>query len=159
MAAFSEISVGQYSVRGISLAGIETCLHVPQLDIMFDVGHCPRSSATVSHLFITHGHGDHAGGLLGMLSVRMLMQVQEPLKIYAPHGLVEGLSTAIRAYESFQPLPYRWEIIGTEPGQEITIGQKQFVRPFKSYHVVDTLGYTAWERVQKLKPELLITLT
>ena len=71
MAIPVEVQAGQVTVRGLSLGGVETCLQVPQFDLLFDVGHCPRSFAGTGRLFITHGHADHAGGLVGPAGLSM----------------------------------------------------------------------------------------
>jgi len=153
VAVTCEVQVGQYTVRGISLGGVQTCFQIPQFNLLFDIGHCPRSFAGTERLFITHGHADHAGGLISILSIRLLLGLKDPLKVFAPDYMVEGLKNAVKAYESFQSAPYLWDIQSMAPGMEIPINQRVFIRAFKSEHVIETLGYTAWERVSKLKSE------
>ena len=155
MALPCEVSAGQFSVRGISLGGVQTCLQVPQLDLLFDCGHCPRSLAGTSRLFLSHGHADHAGGVIGILSLRELCSAPRPLEIYSPQAMTEPIERIIEAYVSMEQAPYRYELAAVQPGDEIPVGQRRFVRPFLSDHVIQTLGYTAWERVKKLKAEFL----
>ena len=153
MAVPCDIQVGQLSVRGISLGGVMTCMQVPQLGIMFDVGHCYRSLASTPRLLITHGHGDHCGGLVAMLSLRLLHGLQEPLEVYAPAPIVEALTTVVRCYESIQGHEYRWRITPVEPGDEFELDARRRVRVFASPHVIDTVGYSVVEHVKKLKAE------
>jgi ribonuclease Z len=153
MAVPCDVQAGQYNVRGISLGGVQTCLQIPQLSLLFDVGHCPRSFSATNNLFLTHGHGDHSGGLIGMLSLRLLHGIKKPLMVYAPKYMVDGLKAAVEAYESFQDFPYRWVLNPVGPGDEIPLQKTVVMRPFDSDHVIETQGYTAWETVDKLRDE------
>jgi ribonuclease Z len=45
------------------------------------------STGSIDHVFITHLHGDHVFGLLGMLSTMHLLNRKRPLYIHAPVGL------------------------------------------------------------------------
>jgi len=42
---------------------------------------------SIEHVFITHLHGDHVFGLLGMLSTMHLLNRKHPLYVHAPAGL------------------------------------------------------------------------
>jgi len=128
-------------------------MQVPQLGIMFDVGHCFRSLASTPRLLITHGHGDHCSGLVAMLSLRLLQGLQEPLQVYAPEPIVEALKTVVRCYESIQGHAYRWEITSVAPGDEFALDSRRHVRVYDSPHVIPTVGYTVFERVNKLRDE------
>ena len=151
MAVPCEVMAGQISVRGLSLGGVETCLQIPQLGIMFDVGHAPRSFAGTPRLLITHGHADHCAGLIGLLSNRLLIGRTDPLHVYAPAPIVDGLRRAVEAYESFQHEPYRWQITPVAPGDDIPLSNGRFARVFGSVNVIHTVGYTVFERVRKLR--------
>ena len=41
----------------------ETCIIIPQLKTAFDIGRCPNRSVPQQHVFVTHGHMDHIGGI------------------------------------------------------------------------------------------------
>lgn len=43
----------------------------------------------INHIFISHLHGDHYYGLIGLLTSYHLLQRSEPLNIFAPKGLKE----------------------------------------------------------------------
>ncbi len=45
------------------------------------------SMGSIEHVFITHLHGDHVFGLLGMLSTMHMLNRKHPLYIHAPAGL------------------------------------------------------------------------
>ena len=131
---------------------MQTCLQVPQLGLLFDVGVSLRSFAGTGRVFITHGHADHCGALISMLSIRMLMGRTEPLQVYAPAPICDALRTAVDAFSSIQGHPYRYEVHPVEPGSEIDIGHKRVVRVYRSVHVIYALGYSVFETVHKLRP-------
>ncbi|KAK4350506.1 hypothetical protein RND71_029819 [Anisodus tanguticus] len=57
------LQIEGYSIEGISIAGHETCIIVPSLNLAFDIGKCPQRAISQQFLFISHGHMDHIGGL------------------------------------------------------------------------------------------------
>jgi ribonuclease Z len=48
-----------YGVEGISVGGHETCITVPSLNVVFDIGRGPLFAVSQDNLFITHAHLDH----------------------------------------------------------------------------------------------------
>ncbi len=153
MPAPCQITVGQYTINGMSLGGVQTCLQVPQLGLMFDVGHCPRSLVSTPRVFLTHSHGDHSGGIIGMLSLRLLMGIKEPLQLYMPEYMATPVRQAITAYENMQGHPYRYEIHPLNVGDTVALNKQQVVHTYESTHVVPGLGYTVVETVKKLRDE------
>ncbi|MFW6336606.1 MAG: hypothetical protein ACOC3G_05720, partial [Phycisphaeraceae bacterium] len=57
-------------MQGLSVAGEESVVQVPELDIVFDIGLCPRPVLPSPYVALTHGHMDHAAGLSYYLSQR-----------------------------------------------------------------------------------------
>lgn len=47
------------SVEGFSIGGMETCIVLPTLNSVFDMGRCPSRAVHQDFLFITHAHLDH----------------------------------------------------------------------------------------------------
>ena len=52
--------VGSYAMEAYSLAGEETVVGFPELNVCFDVGRAPREIISIDHLCLSHGHMDHA---------------------------------------------------------------------------------------------------
>jgi ribonuclease Z len=50
----------------------------------------------ISHIFISHLHGDHYLGLMGLLFTMHLQKREAPLHLYAPRGLDEIMLTHLR---------------------------------------------------------------
>ena len=52
-----------YRVQGISVAGEQSVVQIPELDVVFDIGACPRIALTSPYVARAHGHMDQVGGL------------------------------------------------------------------------------------------------
>ena len=91
---------------------------------LFDCGEATqhqimRSSLRIGKLgtiFITHLHGDHYYGLLGLLSSKKLDKVVTPLTIYGPKGIRKFIGCAFSDL-SFGNLGYHLDIVEYEVGE------------------------------------------
>lgn len=99
--------------RGLSC----TCIERDGEIIMFDAGECAQTAYARSGLgwnkrmriFITHLHGDHCIGILGLLQTMSMQRRTEPLEIFGPAGIEEFVTANIR-------------MLGFAPTFPITIG-------------------------------------
>ena len=57
------IKTPYFHILGYSVAGEETAVQIPELNVVFDIGKCPRPVLTSDFCLLTHGHMDHSGGL------------------------------------------------------------------------------------------------
>ncbi len=64
----SQIQIDDLDVIGYSVAGEETVIAVPQLDVCFDMGKAPDQVIPINHILLTHGHMDHSAGFAYYLS-------------------------------------------------------------------------------------------
>jgi len=72
--------------------------------------------AKINHIFISHLHGDHCYGLIGLVSTFMLFNRQHELHIYGPKGIKELILFQLRLSESFTPYPLHFhELTAKEP--------------------------------------------
>lgn len=53
------VELDGYAIEGVSVGGHETCVIVPELKCVFDIGRCPSRAIQQKFLFITHAHLDH----------------------------------------------------------------------------------------------------
>ena len=60
---FAKLRFGQFHVVGYCVAGEETVVQIPELNVCFDIGRCPYFALTSDIVCITHGHMDHLAGL------------------------------------------------------------------------------------------------
>lgn len=147
------VKAGAYTVRGLSLGGVYTALHVPELDVAFDCGVPLRSAAGVGTLCLSHAHADHIGALNALLGIRGLQGVKAPLRVVMPAEIVETLLAALRAMTELQRWPLDIQAVGVEPGDVVPLKGDFWVRAARSFHPVPSLAYQVVRRVQKLKAE------
>ena len=149
----TQVTAGRYTVRGISVGGVYTSLHVPQLDVAFDVGLAPRSFAAVRTLLLSHGHVDHAGALPTLLGIRALHGHATPLRVVMPVEIVPEVRAALDAMTALQRWPLTIDAVGLAPGDEHALRPDLIVRAFRTFHPVPSLGYQLVRRIRKLKAE------
>ena len=74
----TRVRAGSCTVSGVSVGGVYTSLHVPEFDVIFDIGIAPRSFVGASKLLISHGHADHVGSLGSLIGLRGLARLPAP---------------------------------------------------------------------------------
>jgi ribonuclease Z len=146
------VKAGDLTIRGVSVGGVYTALHVPELDVAFDVGIAPRAMAGVSRLFLSHGHVDHVGALATLLGIRALFGKRTPLRVFLPAEIEEPVRDAMAAMARMQRWSLDLETIPLTAGDTRDLGGGLWVRAFRTYHPVPSLGYQLFRRVAKLKP-------
>jgi ribonuclease Z len=149
----TQLSAGPYSVRGVSVAGVYTTVQVPELGVLLDVGLPLRAYCAADRLFLSHGHVDHSGGLLGLLGVRGMMNKPEPLRLYLPAEIADDMRAMLEAASRMQRFPFDVELSPMRPDDELKLANNLWVRAFRTHHPVPSLGFQFFRRVNKLKPE------
>jgi ribonuclease Z len=150
----TQVQTNGFTLRGVSLGGIYTSLHVPQLDSVFDVGWPLRTAASARHLFLSHGHVDHAGGLSTFLGMRALFSHPRPVRLFLPAEIAPVLTEALAALSRLQRYDLAVDLVPMMPGEEVALRGDLLVRAFRTYHPVPSLGYLIVRRVAKLLPQL-----
>jgi ribonuclease Z len=149
----SKVTAGTLTLRGVSLGGVYTSIHVPELDVLLDVGTPLRQAAGVGTLLLSHAHADHVGALVTMLGLRGLHGLQKPLRVVMPAEIVPTLERALAAMTELQRWPLAIEAIGLQPGDEHPLRRDLIVRAVRTFHPVPSLAYLLVRKVQKLRPE------
>ena len=140
-------------LSGVSVAGIETCIEVPGLRLLLDLGVCPRSAVSHPVVLVSHGHLDHIGAVANHAARRALLGMSPGVYLVprAIAGDVEALFNAAGALDG-QVIPRR--IVALAPGEEHALGKGRVVRAFETFHRVPSQGYTVWETRRRLRAEL-----
>src|SRR5260370_34979843 len=72
---FFTIATEHFTIEGRSRAGHETYLRVRELGVVLDIGRCPDMAIGMPHIFVTHGHLDHALGIPFYAGQRHLQRI------------------------------------------------------------------------------------
>ena len=141
-----------YLFEGISEGGIRTSVVMPRLGLMFDIGNQNPDRINIERLLLTHAHLDHSAGIPYYISQRSLRKLGPP-KIYLPKTLEAPMREILSLYSKIEDFPYHYEMKGLEEGEEIEIDAYHFFKVWKTFHRVDSQGYTIYERKKKLRSE------
>jgi len=101
----------------------------------------------ISHIFISHLHGDHYLGLIGLLSSYHLSKRIEPLQLFGPRGLDEILTTHFRWSNTSLSYPLHFTETSTS-GKVLLLEHPLFrVSSFPLKHRIPTTGFLIEEKV------------
>ncbi len=93
----------------------------------------------INHIFISHLHGDHYFGLIGLVTSMGLLGRQQELHVYAPSPLKEMFDLQLKVADT--QLPYK---LNFHPLQEegVLVKDKNFeVGCFRVYHRIECWGF------------------
>jgi ribonuclease Z len=93
----------------------------------------------INHIFISHMHGDHYFGLIGLISSVALMGRTEDLFLYAPEPLLEIIQLQLEAANNKLPFNLHFTPLGDEG--ILYSGKKISVECFKVNHRIDCWGF------------------
>ena len=151
----STLHAGRYTIRGLSLGGVYTTMHVPELDLLFDIGLAPRSFGGVRTLCLSHAHADHVGALVTLLGHRALTGQRTPLRLIMPAEIEGDLTAVLATMTKLQRWPLDIEPIGLRPGDTYPLAADLTLVAARSFHPVPCLAYRLVRRVSKLRAEHL----
>ena len=101
----------------------------------------------INHIFISHLHGDHFYGLVGLISTFMLLNRQTDLHVYGPKGIKEIVLLQLRYSNSFTGYNlYFHELTSTE-SEVIYEDEKVLVKTIPLKHRIYTNGFLFEEKI------------
>ena len=160
--------VPPYRVQGISVAGEQTVIQIPELDLVFDMGQCTRASLSSPTVALSHAHMDHLGGLPYWFSQRYFQKFggethmpdgadgkpRVPVGRCVCHPELEPhLRAMMRAWEPLERQRTPFEIVALAPESDLEIKNNILLRAVATKHTVPSLGFAVLERRSKLKEE------
>lgn len=149
---FAKIPLGQYHVIGYSVAGEETVVQVPELNVCFDIGRCPYFALTSDFVCITHGHMDHLAGIPYYLSQRYF-QGMKTGTVLAPRELCQPLQAMLYCWRDIERQGTPFELLPMSAGQMYEVRRDFGIRAVATHHGGPSLGYVLISIREKLKPE------
>lgn len=141
-----------YRIFGESIAGEATCLQIPEFDLGFDIGACPRAMLSSKSLAITHGHMDHIGGLAYFCSQRRFQGMGNG-RIICDERIAPAIKRMMDGYVDLERQRTPYELVPIKPDQPLEIKNNILLRGFETEHTCPSFGYSVSERRTKLKPE------
>jgi ribonuclease Z len=141
-----------YRLFGESIAGETTCLQIPELDLGFDMGACPRAMLSSKFLAITHGHMDHIGALAYYCSQRRF-QGMGTAKLVCDQRIAPAIQRMMAGFVDLEGQRTPYEIIPLQPEQTVEIKNNIVLKGYEVEHTCPTFGYSVIEKRTKLKPE------
>jgi ribonuclease Z len=148
----ARIEIDDLEIIGYSVAGEETVVAVPRLDVCFDIGKAPDQVIPINHVLLTHGHMDHAAGIAYYLSQRNFCG-QAPGTILAPYNLLGPIREIIEAWVRLDGNKIPANLVGVKAGDEFRIKPNLITRVFPTKHSRGSVGFTVIEKRKKIKPE------
>ncbi len=115
-------------------------------------------SSKIDHIFISHLHGDHYLGLMGLLSTFHLNGRTAPLQIYGPKGLDEILTIHLKHSHTLLKFPLHFTQTSTEGKNLLLVAGNIRVFSFPLKHRIPCTGFLFEEisRQQKLIKEKIV---
>ncbi len=143
-----------FTVAGYSVAGEETVICVPELDVVFDIGRAPRESLAMNHVLLSHGHMDHAAGIGYYFSQRDFQGIAGGTAL-VPAPLEGPLRNLMAAWARVEGHPSPHTIVPMTAGDEYEIRRNLLARTFATRHVGASLGFTMIDVRKKLREEFI----
>jgi ribonuclease Z len=105
----------------------------------------------ISHIFISHLHGDHYFGLIGLINSFSLLSHQQELHVFGPAGLQEIIEVQLKVSDTKLCYPLHFHVIS---GPAVLVdNDKLQVKCFPTEHRIECYGFSFHE---KKKPRKLI---
>jgi len=150
----AHIKIDEMDIIGYSVAGEETVVAMPQLDVCFDVGKAPDQIIPINNVLLTHGHMDHSAGLAYYLSQRNFCGISAGT-IIAPDNLLPIIRQIINLWSKLDGNKIPAKLVGVKPGDEYKVKPNLIARAFPTKHSKGSVGFTVIEKRKKLKSEYL----
>ena len=142
-----------YRIQGVSVAGEQAVVHVPELDLVFDIGLCPRPALAAPTVALTHTHMDHVAGLPYWFSQRFFQKMPGMARCIVHEKMAEPLRRMMASWVDLERQKTPHEIVGIEPGQDVELRQNLFLRAIEVSHTIPALAFVVMERRSKLREE------
>jgi ribonuclease Z len=139
-------------VSGISIAGLETCIDLPEWKLCFDLGRAQYFALARPTVLFTHPHMDHLGAIAWHCATRCMRGMRPPTYVVGREH-APALRRLFEVWRELDGSTMPHTLVELAPGEEFDLGFQRVVRPFRSYHRVPCQGYVVSERRQKLKSE------
>ncbi|MBL7730632.1 MAG: ribonuclease Z [Chitinophagaceae bacterium] len=107
----------------------------------------------ISHIFISHLHGDHYFGLVGLLNSLSLLGHSQELNVYGPAPLKEIIELQLKVADT--ALCYPLNIFAVTEPATLVDNDRVTIKCFRTNHRIECYGFSFTEKKQprKLDPD------
>lgn len=133
---------------------MHTCVTVPRLKLMFDIGVGAPKLTETPRLLLTHGHLDHSAGIPYYISQRNLRHLP-PAEIYVPPAMAPALNRIMELWAEIEGYQPQYSIHAIEYDRIYPLSGTLSFQALPSFHRVPSNGYAIVERTTKLREEFL----
>ncbi len=105
----------------------------------------------INHIFISHLHGDHFYGLIGLISTFSLLNRNNDLAIYGPKGIKEIILLQLRLSNSWPNFGLHFHELTSNQSELIYEDDKVMVKTIPLKHRVYTNGFLFQEKIDERK--------
>jgi len=152
---YARLKLGnQYSLIGYSMAGEESVVQVPELNVCFDIGRAPQFCLSSDFVCITHGHMDHIAGLAYYFSQKKF-QGMKPGTVLVPAEIESSVLRLLAVWREIERQPTPFNIVPMKADQLHEVRRDFGIRAIATHHAGVSLGYVLVSIREKLKPEYL----
>ncbi|MBK6893837.1 MAG: MBL fold metallo-hydrolase [Flavobacteriales bacterium] len=109
----------------------------------------------IARIFISHMHGDHYLGLMGLISSMHLLGRTMALNIHGPLELREVIELQLRISKTYLRFPLRFHAVAHRSGQPVYSDERVEVTELALLHRIECTGYLFREtlRMRHLRKE------
>ena len=108
----------------------------------------------INHIFISHLHGDHFYGLIGLISTFMLLGRTADLHIYGPKGIKEVILLQLKLSNSYTAYNLYFHELTSSESEIIYEDEKVLVKTIPLKHRVYTNGFLFQEKIGDRKLDM-----
>lgn len=108
----------------------------------------------INHIFISHLHGDHVFGLVGLISTFQLLGRETPLYIFGPKGIQDFIMNQLKHTESHCGFQLVFTELSQKVSEKIFEDDKVEVHTIPLKHRIYTNGYLFKEKPKPRKLNL-----
>ena len=103
----------------------------------------------ISHIFISHLHGDHYFGLVGLINTFGLLSHKQELHVYGPAPLEQIIEMQLKVAETVLPYPLFFHTI--TGNATLVDNEKIRIKCFETTHRIQCFGFSFEEKMSKRK--------
>ena len=112
---------------------------------------CKVKFSRIRHIFISHLHGDHYFGLIGLISTFMLLGREAELNIYGPKGIKEVMMLQLKLGKAWFNYPLNFHELESKESEIIFEDDNVIVQTVPLKHRIYTNGFVFKEKLGERK--------